>query len=152
MFLMVLFATNLMVFLLDEPMANAPMLGVLKAWFSGDTSNIDWTVLLVGNRVEGSAINLIFEFIKNRAIIITVFVLVMIGLSTATGSVGLSGIGGGGFGATQAGLVIALAIFVVLFLVPNFSFMGFPYPVDIIIYSLYGFMAALALFGLFRGE
>lgn len=128
--LCILFAVNLLFFLAGEPEVNSPMLAILKAFFYG--GEVDWGELIKG------------WFTLQNLAITGVLILSVEFLSPPLVS--------GGFGATHVPLIFAIAIFVILFLIPNFGAIGFPFPVDMIIYLIFGFMGVLSIFGILRGE
>lgn len=128
--LCIIFAINLLIFLLGPAEANAPMLAVLKGLFFG--GNIDWSKIIFSwSTIAGMAVA-------------GGIIAALLALSPPLMS--------GGFGAVHVPLIFAIAIFVVLALIPNFSFMGFPPPIDTIIYAIFGFMLAMSVYGLLRGE
>jgi len=135
--LCILFAVNLLVFLVGNSEMNSPMLGLLKALAEGGFSDIGPVVSYA----------LSWEFISQLAgkfLIVGAIAGIMIVLSPP--------LLGGGYGAIHIPLLFAMIMAITLFLIPNFSAMGFPFPLDMIIYSLFGLGWVLSIFGLLRGE
>lgn len=139
MFLSILFVINLGLFLYSwgNPMGCtncSPMLNVLSQ-FTGNGS-IDW-----------------WWFLSTAAGVIVKAVLIAGAIWLV--SAALSGGTGGLTGATsQANPLVVIAIsFLLLFAaIPNFSGFGIPEPLGFSITMIFGFMGALALFGILRGN
>jgi hypothetical protein len=49
-------------------------------------------------------------------------------------------------------LAIAISVFIVFLTVPNFSVIGIPSPLDIVIESIFGMLIGLSIFSFFKGE
>lgn len=132
--LLLMLGINIILFAFGEPEANSPMFAVMKAIFSG--GDFDWSHLL---QSIGS----------NAAVYILLIGLVSVA-SFLTGGNPLTS--GGGHGALVALQVITIAIFSSLFLVPNFSTMGFPEDVLLIINIIFGSMYVVAMMSLLGGR
>lgn len=138
--LLIIFGINLVLFAFGEPEANSPMLALIKAAFSG---SVDWSYLI--------------ETIGSNAGIYIALMVIVAAASVATGAVPFIS-GGGGHGATMALQIIAIAIFSTLFLVPNFSTLGFPSalagepPILEIVNMIFGVMFIVSFIGILRNS
>lgn len=119
----------------DNSEINTPIISTLTAVATGDTLSL---------------IPSLTTYIGSSGTVIGLIILGIIGLSVATGSNYLTS--GGGQGVVHAPMLIGLFIFLTLGLVPNFSVMGFPYPLDTVLYSIFGLMVAIGVYGVVRGE
>lgn len=117
------------------------MLAVIRDLFSG---TLNWNTILS-----------IFTTGSYALVYLTLMGIIFLA-SLKTGG-GLPFVGGGGHGAIMVFQTMAIGIFAVLFLLPNFATLGFPssasgdQPVLEIINIVFGGMLAVALIGLFRG-
>lgn len=128
----ILFFLNLFVFLAGQPEANAPMLGLVRAYING--SVLDLThYLSIGMLINWGVI----------ALLISAAVAALSGVGNVTGST---------FGGVHALQLIAISLVFALFAVPNFGFMGLPSLLSFILSSFLSLMIALTVIGLFKGE
>lgn len=138
--LLIIFGINIMLFAFGEPEGNSPMLAIVKLSFAGGGTAADWSYLLT---TIGS----------NAALYIALIGIVALA-AFATGGNPLTS--GGGHGSLVALQIIGIAIFSALFLVPNFSTLGFPSalsgdpPILEIINMIFGIMYIICMIGLLR--
>jgi len=135
--LTVAFFINLFIFLAGQPQANAPMIGLLQAVITGNLSTINWG----------------YMFSSATLIQVGAITALVYGVSWALSFNPAQILSGTGtFGAIHALSVIAIAVFAVFFAIPNFTFMGLPNPINIIVQVFFGLIVVTALEGLYRGE
>ena len=122
---------NLALFLAGSPEVNSPMLGLVKGIATGDF-NINW----------GS----FFSISKLLQIGVVTALVLAVSAALSPASV-LTG----SFATFHTLTVISVAIFISFLAIPNFSVMGFPYPLDFVVNVIFGFMVLLSIFGLMKG-
>jgi hypothetical protein len=108
------------------------MIGVLSAVFSGH--GVDWARLLTyGN-------------LASIGTVIALVSIVTIALNPT------SVITGGSFAGVHALTVVGIAVFIALFALPNFAYMGLPTELNLIANLFLGFLATMSIYGMLRGE
>jgi hypothetical protein len=111
------------------------------ASIAGDQS-ISWTTIVASG---------IYSFLSSIPIV-GVLILIMGALSLVTGQAGLTGVGGGGYGAMHALTIVAITIFVNFVCMPDITGLGLPTEITFLTRTLIGMMIMVAIFGLMRGE
>lgn len=129
MFLMVALFINIFIFLAGQPMANSPMIGFMMSIYSGSPN---WGMLLNTNLLWLGAICAAVG-------IVSIWISPMSALT-------------GNFSTVHVMTIMAMALFITLFAIPNFSVFGFPYPIGELINTIFGAMIMLSIMGFLRGE
>ena len=142
--IMILLFVNIVIFLGSQSLGrsdiNTPIISILISVAQGNTLQL---------------IPTLSAYIGSAGTVLGLIILGMVALSVATGSNYLTS--GGGYGVTQAPMLIGLFIFLSLALIPNFNVMGFPslaegIPLAEIVYAIFGLMVAIGTYGVIRGE
>lgn len=137
--IMIMLFVNVLIFIgalaTDNSEINTPVIATMVAIAEGDTLSL---------------IPALASFIGSSGTVIGLIILGLIALSVATGTNYITT--GGGYGVVHAPMLIGLFIFMSLTLIPNFDVMGFPYPLNTILYAVFGLMSAVGVYGVIRGE
>lgn len=129
--LTIAFFINLFIFLAGQPAASAPMLALIKMIATG-SGNVDWGAFFTAGRLL---------WMLAIAGIIGAASFMLSPPASLTGS----------FATIHAVTVVAIAVFVTFFALPNFAFMAIPEPLASIISMFFGFIILQAILGFLGG-
>ncbi len=105
-----------------------------------------------GGQVLANLLPTTFDFVSDNLLPLGILVALMFTLSTATGSVGVGSTGGSGVGVQLLPMMIGAFLFISFALSPSFDAMGFPAPLDDVIFLIFGILQVIGIYGVIRGE
>lgn len=135
--LLIMLSINLMLFVFGNPENNSPMLASIKTIYQMTTGSGDWITFFNSYATLG-----------NLTIFGILMGVVLLG-ALATGANWITT--GGGYGAILTLQVLAIAIFVPLMLMPNFSTFGFPTMIEYVLDIIFGGLITVTVISMLKG-